>query len=198
MAKTDLLRKIKDEVVEFKNSPLADIRRKNKWLPVIGEGSHDAMVMFIGEAPGKNEAEQGRPFCGAAGRVLDELLNIAGLERREVYVTNIVKDRPPGNRDPEPEEIEAYAPFLNRQISIIKPEIIIALGRFSGEYLMKKFNIGEKFTSISKLHGEVFEANAEYGDIKIVPMFHPAAALYSAENKKWMEEDFKYLRNILK
>lgn len=198
MSKTDLLRKIKDEVVELKNSPLADIRRKNKWFPVIGEGNHDAKVMFIGEAPGKNEAEQGRPFCGAAGRILDELLKIAGLERKQVYVTNIVKDRPPGNRDPEPKEIKIYAPFLDRQISVIKPQIIVALGRFSADYIMKKFGIGEKFTSIGKVHGEVFSADAEYGNVKIIPMYHPAAALYSTENKKWMEGDFKHLKSVLK
>ncbi|MDP3004276.1 MAG: uracil-DNA glycosylase, partial [Candidatus Azambacteria bacterium] len=128
---TEQLKKIKYEIVNAKNSPLYNFRIKNKFLPVIGEGNHYAKIMFIGEAPGKNEALTGRPFCGAAGRILDELLQSIGLNRKEVYVTNIVKDRPPFNRDPEPQEIEFYAPFLDRQIEIIKPEVIATLGRFS-------------------------------------------------------------------
>ena len=98
--RTEELRKIKDEIINAKNSPLYGYRIKNKYFPVIGEGSHNAKIMFIGEAPGKNEAETGRPFCGAAGHVLDELLESIGLNRKEVYITNILKDRPPENRDP--------------------------------------------------------------------------------------------------
>ena len=108
----EILRQIKDEVMALSQSPLYDERIANMVYPVIGEGSHRARVMFIGEAPGKNEAQTGRPFCGASGRVLDVLLAHIGLPREEVYITNIVKDRPPGNRDPKPEEIALYAPFL--------------------------------------------------------------------------------------
>src|SRR3990167_376545 len=116
----ELMRKIKDEVVALKKSPLYKFRIESKNLPVIGEGSHYSKIMFIGEAPGRNEAKTGRPFCGAAGKILDKLLEHANISRNDVYITNIVKDRPPYNRDPLPDEIEAYAPFLDRQINIIK------------------------------------------------------------------------------
>src|SRR3972149_2765164 len=167
--KTEQMRKIKDEIVAAKDSPLYEYRIKNKYFPVIGEGSHNAKIMFIGEAPGKNEAETGRPFCGASGRVLDELLQSIGLDRKEVYVTNIVKDRPPDNRDPLPNEIEYYAPFLDRQIEIIKPEVIATLGRFSMAYIMKKFGLESELKSISQIHGKVFTAQTSYGTIKIIP-----------------------------
>src|SRR3989344_8545021 len=122
--RTEQLKKIKDKVLNLKESPLYKERIKNKVYPVIGEGSHYAEIMFIGEAPGKNEAETGRPFCGMSGKILDELLRHIEIKREGVYVTNVVKDRPPFNRDPLPEEIETYAPFLDRQIDIIQPKII--------------------------------------------------------------------------
>src|SRR5258705_1038720 len=105
------MKDIKDEVMNWTMSPSYKERTTNKVFPVIGEGSHAAKIMFIGEAPGRNEAKTGRPFCGAAGKILDELLNSVGIKRDDVYITNIVKDRPPFNRDPLPEEIEAYGPF---------------------------------------------------------------------------------------
>ena len=114
----ELMRKIKDEVVMLKKSPLYEFRIQNKNLPVIGEGSHSAKIMFIGEAPGRNEARTGRPFCGRAGDILNELLNSVGIKREEVYVTNIVKDRPPANRDPLPEEIEIYGPFWTDRLKL--------------------------------------------------------------------------------
>src|SRR3989344_2224343 len=125
----ELLAKIKEEVVNLKDSALRKERIKNKVFPVIGDGSHYAKIMFISEAPGQRESETGRPFAGAAGRVLDELLKSIELERKDVYITNIVKDRPPQNRDPFEEEIEMYAPFLSRQIDIIQPKVIVTLGR---------------------------------------------------------------------
>src|SRR4051812_29063692 len=119
-----LLKEIEDEVMNLKSSPLYSERIKNKVFPVIGEGDNFAKIMFIGEAPGKNEAATGRPFCGAAGRILDELLASVNISRKDVYITSIVKDRPPFNRDPLPEEIESYGPFLDRQIEIIQPKFI--------------------------------------------------------------------------
>src|SRR5687768_17220991 len=112
--KSGELKRIKDEVLALSTSPLFEYRKSNGYFPVIGEGDHDAKIMFIGEAPGENEAKTGKPFCGRAGKVLDDLLNSVGIDREDVYVTNIVKDRPPKNRDPLPEEIELYAPFLDR------------------------------------------------------------------------------------
>lgn len=195
--RTELLKQIRDEVVNFKDLPLYKERIKNKVFPVIGEGSHYAKIMFIGEAPGKNEAATGRPFCGAAGKILDELLALAGIARKDVYITNIVKDRPPFNRDPLPEEIEAYAPFLDRQVEIIRPEIIATLGRFSMSYIMKKFGLSAELDSISRLHGKSFDAEAPYGKIKIIPLYHPAVAVYNSNAKTGLIEDIQILKNII-
>lgn len=194
--RTEELRKIKEEVLNLKKSPLYKERVKNNVFPVIGEGDHYAKIMFIGEAPGKNEAATGRPFCGAAGKVLDKLLDSIKLERKDVYITNIVKDRPPNNRDPYPEEIEAYAPFLDRQISIIKPEVIATLGRFSMKYIMEKFGLGDKLQPISKMHGQAFEAETNYGKVKVVPLYHPATALYG-ESMDVLKKDFKTLKEVI-
>lgn len=185
----NLLKEIKDEIVTLKGE-LADLRRRGRYYPVIGEGSHFAKIMFIGEAPGKNEAEQGRPFCGRSGKLLDEMLEAAGVKREEVYITNIVKDRPPLNRDPRPDEIELYSEFLDRQITIIKPEVIITLGRFSMEYIMRKFNLISELGPITKLHGMEFKAIAPYGEISIIPLFHPAVAIYNSNTKDSLKADF--------
>lgn len=194
--KTEQLRKIRDEVWNLKESPLYGERVRNNAHAVIGEGNHDPKVMFIGEAPGKNEAEQGRPFCGAAGRVLDELLASIETPRSEVYITNIVKDRPPMNRDPLPHEIAIYAPFLDRQIEIIRPKVIATLGRFSMQYIMEKFGLGSQLQSISKIHGKEFTADASFGNVTIIPLFHPAVALYNQSAKTQMTEDFQILKKF--
>jgi len=185
------LEQIKQEVVNLENSFLAQERIKNKTFPVIGEGNHYAQIMLVGEAPGKNEALQGRPFCGQAGKILDKLLSSVGIDRQEVYITNIVKDRPPNNRDPEPEEIEIYSSFLDRQINIIQPKIIIGLGRFSSSYLLSKFNLNDEIKPISLIHGCVFQVQTNYGLIKIIPMFHPASCIYDRKKEQIMIQDFK-------
>lgn len=194
--RTDLMRKIKDEILVLKESPLYQERVKNKVFPVIGEGSHDAKIMFIGEAPGKNEAQTGRPFCGAAGKILDELLDSISLNRKKVYVTNIVKDRPTLNRDPSAEEIELYAPFLDRQINIIQPKAIATLGRFSMEYIMKKFGLEDQLKPISQVRGQAFETMSDYGPLKIIPLYHPAVALYNRNELETLKNDFKILNQI--
>ena len=196
--KSEELKKIKEEIISFKESPLYKERIKNNVFPVIGEGSHYARIMFIGEAPGKNEALKGRPFCGNAGRILDELLTSIKIDRKDVYVTNIVKDRPPNNRDPLPNEIEMYAPFLDRQINIIEPKIIVGLGRFSSYYILKKFGLDDKIEPISKMHGKIFEAKSSYGKIKIITMFHPASAIYDSRKKEIMKNDFKRMKKNLR
>src|SRR5690348_7703988 len=109
------MKDIRDELLSFKKSPLYEYRVKNKFFPVVGEGSHTAKIMFVGEAPGENEAKTARPFCGKSGKVLDEMLESISLNRSDVYITNIVKDRPPENRDPTEKEIKLYSPFLDRQ-----------------------------------------------------------------------------------
>ena len=195
--RTEELRKIRDEVLALSSSPLYGFRTKNRYYPVIGEGSHHATIMFIGEAPGRNEAQTGRPFCGAAGKILDELLASAGIKRDAVYITNIVKDRPPENRDPLPEEIRAYGPFLDRQIEIIEPKVIATLGRYSMEYVMRKFNIADALAPISKLHGRVLAADAPYGPVRIVIFYHPAAALYNQQLKEVIRQDFSVLSSVV-
>lgn len=193
--KTAQLKIIRDEVFHLTNSPLYGYRTDNKYFPVLGEGSHDATIMFVGEAPGKNEAKTGRPFCGSAGKILDELLASVGLKREEIYITNIVKDRPQENRDPSPEEIKVYGPFLDRQIEIIQPKVIATLGRYSMGYVLEKFGLQDKLTTISDLHGKVFEAQTSYGPIKIIPLYHPAAAIYNQHLKGTLMEDFKVLKS---
>ncbi|MBI5147593.1 MAG: uracil-DNA glycosylase [Parcubacteria group bacterium] len=192
----ELLKQIKNEVVAFEKSPLYAERIRNGVYPVIGEGSHWAKIIFIGEAPGRNEAKTGRPFCGAAGKVLDELLASAGIDRGDVYITNIVKDRPPNNRDPLPEEIAAYAPFLDRQIEIIKPKIITALGRFSMAYILKKYGLWNDSMTIGKIHGQLFTAETAFGKIAVVPLYHPAMAVYNPATKELLKKDFKILERF--
>ena len=195
--KTKQLQAIKDEVINLSASPLYLERINNNAFPVIGEGSHDANVVFIGEAPGQNEAKTGRPFVGRSGKFLDELLAFAEIPRDSVYITNIVKDRPPKNRDPLPNEIELYAPFLDRQLEIIKPKVIATLGRFSMQYIMERYGLDKEVDVISKLHGRVFETNMPYGKVKIVPLYHPAVAIYNQASKETLKEDFKVLKTLI-
>lgn len=191
-----LLKQIKDEVVGLKSSALCAERIKNGTFPVIGEGSHFAKIMFVGEAPGRNEAKTGRPFCGAAGKILDELLESVSIKREDVYITNIVKDRPPQNRDPLPDEIESYGPFLDRQIEIIQPKVIATLGRYSMVYIMQKFGLAGQLEPISQAHGKFYVAETSYGKITIVPLYHPAAAIYNQLLKDTLKKDFQVLKNF--
>lgn len=191
--RTELLRKIKEEVVNLKESSLYADRIQSRAFPVIGEGSHHAAIMFIGEAPGRNEAATGRPFCGAAGKILDNLLSSVLIARQDVYVTNIVKDRPPMNRDPFPDEIALYAPFLERQIAIIRPKVLATLGRFSMDYVMKLAGLEESLDSISKIHGTVFRGNVSYGSVDVIPLYHPAAAIYHQALLDTLKKDFQIL-----
>ncbi len=159
-------------------------RSRNHAVP--GEGSIHARVMLIGEGPGWHEDQQGRPFVGNAGKFLNELLAKAGLAREDVFITNVVKCRPPGNRDPLPDEIAACAPYLERQIAAIDPEVIVTLGRFS----MARWFPGER---ISRIHGQP----KRDGKRLIVPMYHPAAALHQGALRGAIEEDFARLPKIL-
>jgi len=186
------LKKIKDEVVNCRKCSLY----KTRTYPVIGEGNHQAKIMFVGEAPGVQEDKTGRPFCGAAGKILDELLASVGIEREDVYITNILKDRPPGNRDPQKEEIEACVLYLERQIEVIKPEIICPLGRYSMEFLMERFGLKDEIEPISKIHGKVFEAKTLFQKLKIISFYHPAVATYNPNMKEILKKDFKILEKF--
>ena len=153
---------------------------------VPGEGPASSRVMFIGEGPGYHEDQQGQPFVGQAGKFLDELLACAGLKRAEVFITNVVKCRPPSNRDPEPEELKACDQYLNAQIEAINPRVIVTLGRFS----MAKFVTNGK---ISQIHGRPHQVDGRV----VVTMYHPAAALHQPDLKKTLLEDFGRLKQFL-
>lgn len=158
---------------------------------VMGDGNLDSDIVFIGEAPGKNEDLQGLPFVGAAGKFLNEMLAAAGLERKDVYITNIVKYRPPNNRDPLPEEKSAFWPYLLRQLQIIDPKVVITLGRHSMEYFLPDMKIGQ-------VHGQ--PKRVQFGDHKIVimPLFHPAAALYNGSLRQTLIDDFLKVPAVIK
>lgn len=159
--------------------PLA---QQGRSRAVPGEGNPKADIMLIGEGPGFHEDKQGRPFVGASGKFLNELLNEAGYKRQDVFITNVIKCRPPNNRDPEPEELEACKPYLDRQIELINPKVIVTLGRFS----MYRFFPG---ASITKIHGQP----QRMGNRLVVPMFHPAAALHQVRWRPLIIEDFRRL-----
>lgn len=165
---------------------------KTRTNVVVGEGPLNSLIMLVGEAPGYWEDKQGRPFVGAAGKFLDKLLSFAGLNRGKVYITNIVKCRPPKNREPKPDEIEACKSYLDRQITLIKPKIICALGNVASTCLLQKF--GFQAQPMGKIHGKVFETN----QLKIIPLHHPATVLYKPSLKKVLEEDWKLVGTKIK
>ena len=158
---------------------------------VMGDGSIDADIVFIGEAPGKREDEQGLPFVGAAGKFLNVMLEQAGMERSDVYITNIVKYRPPNNRDPLPEEKAAFLPYLLEQIRIIGPKVVITLGRHSMEYFLPDIKISE-------VHGQ--PQNVTVGDtsIVVIPLYHPAAALYNGSMRQTLIDDFVRIPQMIR
>lgn len=174
-----------DIAAEVRVCTLCELAR-TRTHAVPGDGPERAAVMLIGEGPGFHEDQQARPFVGPAGKFLDDLLGKAGLTRADVFVTNVVKCRPPGNRDPLPDEITACGGYLDRQINAIDPTVIVTLGRFS----MARWFPGERIT---KIHGKPKKIGAR----TIVPMFHPAAALHQGNLKPVIEEDFAALRSIL-
>lgn len=178
------LGKIKEEIIKQNTCP--DLA-KGATQMVFGDGNPDADVVFIGEAPGKKEDEQGLPFVGAAGRFLDEMLMAAGLKRKDVYITNIVKYRPPNNRDPYPDEKAEFLPFLKKQLKVIKPKLVVTLGRHSMEALLPKG------LSISQCHGQP----KRYQGQVYLPLFHPAAALYNGGMRQTLIDDFSQIPKVL-
>ena len=205
MSKISQMSVITAEILDLKESPLYEYRTSNGYFPVTGEGSVDAKIVFVGEAPGRNEAKTGKPFCGAAGKVLDKLLDHVKLTRDSIYITNIVKDRPPENRDPTPREIEVYGPFLDRQIEIIQPHVIVALGRYAMGYVMEKFGLSDQLEPIGKAHGKAYPAKASWADssgkrtkIDIVTLYHPCVAVYNPNNLDKLKTDFEILKKYVK
>ena len=198
VSKVTQLKRVEKDIEALTESPLYPLRKKEGYHAVVGKGDPDARIMFIGEAPGRQEALRGEPFVGAAGHLLDQMLQSAGLARDQVYITNIVKDRPPDNRDPQREEIELYTPFLRRQIRIIQPRVIVTLGRFAMDFILTEFDMPEKGKGITELHGKPLRADAPYGPITIVPLFHPAVAFYRRDQKEILESDFLVLKKLAK
>jgi len=191
------LAKMKAEIGGLSESPLYDYRVENGYEVVIGEGNPQASILFIGEAPGKREAESGRPFVGASGKMLDTMLEHIGLARGDVYITNVVKDRPPENRDPTQAEIDLYTPFLTRQIDLIQPKVIATLGRFAMDYVFELFDMAEQGQKISNMHGQTLQAQASYGSVAVVPLYHPAVALYNAGQRDPLMSDFEALKAFI-
>lgn len=176
------LTELEDQVRGCTRCPLS--RSRTRAVP--GEGPIDAAILFVGEGPGKRENQTGRPFVGPAGQLLESLLERIGLMREDVYITNIVKCRPPGNRDPAPEEIDACESYLKRQIDLIDPELIVSLGRFAMEHWLPN-------RRITRVHGKGFYVDNRL----IVPMFHPAAALHQPKWKPALEQDFERLPRLI-
>ena len=187
-----------DELVSLMlNCTKCKLHKARKHV-VPGEGPLNARVMLIGEAPGATEDEEGRPFVGAAGQLLTKLLNNVGIRREDVFITNVVKCRPPNNRDPEPDEIEACRPYLVTQILMIKPQIIVCLGRHSAREVLTMAGYPEKLVSnISSIRGKVF--NVRIGDVnaKVLPTYHPAAALYNPRLRSVIEDDLRKVKELL-
>ncbi|XOB41550.1 MAG: uracil-DNA glycosylase family protein [Candidatus Nealsonbacteria bacterium] len=192
------LEKIKNEVLNCKKCPLYKTRKN----PVLGSGNLDAKIMFCAEAPGYWEDVKGNPFVGAAGKILNELLESVGLKREEVYICNLLKCRPitPDfkNRAPNLNEIEACIPYLEKQIEIIKPKVICTLGNYSTAFIFEKYGLKNQIQGISKIHGKLFESKTLFGSIKIVPLYHPAVATYNINMKEILKNDFKILEKFKK
>ncbi len=189
--KEKLLEIIAKEIQKCTKCPLY----KNRKNPVPGEGNPDSEIIFIGEAPGYHEDVQGRPFVGSAGKLLTELIEMIGLNRKNVFITNVVKCRPPNNRDPLKEEIDACKPYLFKQIEIIKPRIIVTLGRHSTLTILH--HMGIKVHGISSVRGQIFKGELLGINITVIPTYHPAAALYNPKLRRVLEEDFMLIKMVL-
>ena len=192
--KQQLLDQIKADILNKNICP--DLAKQATQL-VFGEGNPDADIVFIGEAPGKSEDVQGKPFVGASGKFLSEMLASVNLSREDIYITNIVKYRPPENRDPSPDEKKEFLPFLQRQLEVIAPKVVVTLGRHSTNCFLPDLQI-------SKSHGEPkrvklqFKNNPDVLEIVILPLYHPAAALYNGGMRQTLLDDFASIPQIIK
>ena len=183
------LKEIRDEVLTCTRCPL----HKTRTWPVIGKGNHDAKIILVGEAPGFHEDKTGHPFRGQAGKVLDALLEHVNLTREEIYICNILKCRPPNNRNPKPEEIAACTPYLVRQIESIQPRVIGCLGNFSTRFLMDLFGLGDRCAGMTAIHGQIFQVPEK--NLTLVPLYHPASATYNPHMIDTLKADFEVLKN---
>lgn len=188
----ETLEDISEEIMRCTKCEL--YKTKKNFVP--GVGNERAEVFLVGEAPGREEDLRGEPFVGNAGKLLTEMISLMGLRRDEVFITNVLKCRPPNNRDPLPEEIKACGGYLLRQLEVVKPNVIICLGRHSAKFIFENF--GLNFSSITKLQGKVLEVSAWGKNVKIVPLYHPAAILYKPQLRNEYEENFKKLASLVK
>lgn len=187
----ETLQEIHERIRKCRRCRLSESRRN----PVPGEGNEKAKVMFVGEAPGYWEDVKGRPFVGRAGKLLDTYLEDAGLRRKEVYITNVVKCRPPQNRTPWKDEIEACLPYLRKQIELIDPSVIVTLGNTAGETVFRLY--GLKWRGITQEHGKIYRVSTVFGEKILLPMFHPAAVLRRRELGEEMRKGFARLGELI-
>lgn len=188
MAAHNQLDAIAQQILNCRKCPLHKTRKN----PVPGEGNPRAKIMFIGEAPGYWEDVKGKPFVGAAGKFLDTLIAILNLSRKDIFITNVLKCRPPKNREPSPNEVQQCTPYLDKQIRIIQPKFIITLGNHSTGYILSK--AGLPFNGITQAHGKFYETTILDLHVTVFPTFHPAAGLYSGRYKKLLQQDFQLLK----
>ena len=196
MDKQKLLDEVKTRIANELKCPL----KNSATNLVFGKGNPNAPILFIGEAPGEKEDLQGIPFVGKAGKELDKLLNTIELTIEDVYIANILKYRPPKNRDPKKEEIITHTPYLIEQIKIIKPKIIATLGNFSTKFVLSNFNIDEmkKIPGIKTIHGKEHKIKLEDGsEITVIPIYHPAAMMYRPSIREDFKSDFKTIAKII-
>jgi DNA polymerase len=192
LSKKEIMDKIAAEIIVCPKCRLSKTRKN----AVPGEGNPESPIMFIGEAPGYWEDMQGRPFVGAAGKFLTMLIAEVGFSRDDVFVCNVLKCRPPKNREPLPDEIQTCTPYLERQICLIQPKFIVTLGNYSTAYIFSKTNL--PFSGITQVRGRFCDAAILGMNVTVFPTFHPAAALYSEKYKTQLTNDFKLLRRELK
>jgi len=190
--KREAWEKIVDAIRSCRRCRLAESRKN----AVPGEGNLNAEVLFLGEAPGRMEDLEGRPFVGAAGRLLNRLLSEIGLRREDVFITNVVKCRPPNNRDPKEDEVEACRPFTEAIIELVSPKIIVTLGNHAGRFLVEGYG-GGKWRGITAEHGRVRKVKVRNIEVIVVPTYHPAAALYNPKLLPTIQNDFKILKSVL-
>lgn len=186
---------IRDQIVNGGITP--ELKEQATQL-VFGDGNPDSEVVFIGEAPGKNEDLQGKPFVGASGKFLNEMLAMIGLKREDIYITNIVKYRPPGNRDPKPEEKKVFLPYLQSQLEVIQPKVVVTLGRHSLNCFLPGLQISQVHGEPKRIKLSLKEHAREVLEVVILPLFHPAAALYDGSMRQTLIDDFTKIPLIIK
>lgn len=189
--KQEEMQELEKQIKDCKKCELHKIRTN----ALCGEGSLNAEILFIGEAPGYNEDLKGKHFIGRAGKIFDEFLDSIKLSREKIYITNVLKCKIPKNERPKQEYIEKCTPYLNEQIKIIKPKIIVPLGRFATNYIFERYKIKQQ--PIQKIHGKVFLIKNLFEEVKIIPQLHPAVTVYNFESMETLKEDFAKIKNTL-